>query len=113
MFKENKAHEMPELFSEKNLMSDNLKNKLEKTWAKNFYEDVFCRIDETIFKPLFSEKNSKPNTPVNIYVSLEILKELFGLSDKRLLEEFHFDNLFIFAMGLNRIIVSPFVNTHF
>lgn len=84
-------------------MPDNLKKKFEKTWAKNFYEDVFCRIDETIFKPLFSEKNSKPNTPVNIYVSLEILKELFGLSDEKLLDEFHFNNLFIFAMGLNRI----------
>ncbi len=103
MFKENTAHEMPELLSEKNLMPDNLKKKYEKTWAKNFYEDVFSRIDETIFKVLFSEKYSKPNTPVNIYVSLEVLKELFGLSDEKLLEEFHFNNLFIFAMGLNRI----------
>ena len=39
---------MPELFSEKNLMPDNLKKKFESTWSKNFYEDVFCRIDETI-----------------------------------------------------------------
>lgn len=103
MFKENTKHEMPELFSEKNQMPDNLKKKYEKSWAKKFYEDVFCKIDETIFRVLFSKKISKPNTPVNIYVSLEILKELFGLSDEKLLEEFHFNNLFIFAMGLNRI----------
>lgn len=103
MFKENKTHKMPELFSEKNLMPDNLKKKFESSWAKKFYEDVFCRIDEAILKVLFSENYSKPNTPVNIYISLEILKELFGLSDEKLLERFHFDNLFIFAMGLNRI----------
>ncbi len=103
MFKENQTHKMPELFSEKHLMPENLKKLYKKSWANDFYEDVFCNIDETIFKVLYSDKFSRPNTPVNIYVSLEILKELFGLSDEVLLERFHFDNLFIFAFGLNRI----------
>jgi hypothetical protein len=103
VFKENKNHEMPELFSEKNMMPENLKRRYEHSWAKGFYEDVFCRIDESVFSVLYSEKVSRPNLPVNLYVSLEILKELFGLSDEELLDRFHFDNLFIFAMGLNRI----------
>lgn len=103
MFKENKRHEIPELFSEKNMMPECLKKHYEKSWANGFYEDVFSRIDETIFEILFSEKTSRPNTPVNIYVSLEILKELFGLSDEQLFERFRFDNLFIFALGLNRM----------
>lgn len=103
MFKENRSHEMPELFSEKNLMPDNLRKRFENSWAKDFYDEVFCRIDENIFEVLFSDKYSRPNTPVNIYVSLETLKELFGLSDEELLDRFHFDNLFLFAMGLNRI----------
>lgn len=94
---------MPELFSEKNMMPENLQKRFEKSWAKGFYEDVFCRVDETIFSVLYSDKVSRPNLPVNLYVSLEILKELFGLSDEELLDRFHFDNLFIFAMGLNRI----------
>lgn len=103
MFKENTIHETPELFSEKNMMPENLIKRYENSWAKGFYEDVFCKIDETIFEVLYSKKTSRPNTPVNIYVSLEILKELFGLSDEQLLDRFHFDNLFIFALGLNRI----------
>jgi len=103
LFKENRVHEMPELFSEKNTMPENLKKRYEKSWARGFYEDVFSRIDETVFSVLYSEKASRPNLPVNIYVSLEILKELFGLSDEELLDRFHFDNLFIFAMGLNRV----------
>ena len=103
MFRENRTHEMPELFSEKNMMPDTLKKRYEKSWARAFYEDVFCRIDETIFSVLYSDKASRPNLPVNIYVSLEILKELFGLSDEELLNRFHFDHLFILAMGLNKI----------
>lgn len=103
LFKENRTHEMPELLSEKNMMPDNLKKRYAKTWATGFYEDVFCNIDESIFEVLYSDKYSRPNTPVNIYVSLEILKELLGLSDEGLLDRFHFDNLFIFALGLNRI----------
>lgn len=103
MFRENRTHEMPELFSEKNMMPENLQKRFEKSWAKGFYEDVFCRVDETIFSVLYSDKVSRPNLPVNLYVSLEILKELFGLSDEELLDRFHFDNLFIFAMGLNRV----------
>ncbi len=103
MFKENKSYETPELFSVKNTMSDALKKRFENSWAKDFHEDVFCKIDETIFEVLFSDKYSRPNTPINIYVSLEILKETFGLSDEELLDRFHFDNLFILAMGLNCI----------
>jgi hypothetical protein len=94
---------MPELFAEKNMMPENLQKRFEKSWAKGFYEDVFCRIDETIFSVLYSDNVSRPNLPVNLYVSLEILKELFGLSDEELLDRFHFDTLFLFAMGLNRI----------
>jgi len=82
LFKENRVHEIPELFSEKNILLENLRKRYEKSWAKGFYEDVFCRIDETVFSVLYSDKVSRPNLPVNIYVSLEILKELFGFSDE-------------------------------
>jgi hypothetical protein len=103
MFKENISHNQPDLFAVKNILPENLKKIYEKSWAKNFYENVFCKIDEKIFEVLFSEVYSRPNTPVNIYVSLEVLKENFGLNDECLLERFHFDNMFMFAMGLSSI----------
>jgi len=103
LFKENRSHETPKLMSVKNSMTDELKIMYEKTWAPAFYTNIFSRINEKLFKVLFSDKISRSNTPVNIYVSLEILKELFGLSDQELLRRFHFDNLFILAMGLNEI----------
>jgi len=103
MFKENVSHNQPDIFAVKNILPENLKKRYEKSWAKNFYENVFCRINEKIFEVLFSEVYSRPNTPVNIYVSLEVLKENFGLNDEDLLDRFHFDNMFILAMGLNSI----------
>lgn len=103
MFKKNRSHEAPELFSVKNTLPENLQKRYEKSWAKSFYENVFCKIDETTFEILFSKNYSRPNTAINIYVSLEILKETFGLNDEELLDRFHFDNMFLFAMGLNNV----------
>jgi len=59
------------------------------------YEDVLCRIDEDIVPVLYSEAVSRPNLPVNIYLSLEILKKMFGLSDEELFDRFHCDVLFV------------------
>lgn len=103
MFKKNKSHEAPGLFSVKNTLPKNLQKRYDKSWAKDFYDNVFNKIDEKIFKILFSDNYSRPNTPINIYVSLEILKELFGLTDEELLERYHFDNLFFLAMGIDCI----------
>ena len=44
------------------------KRVLEKSWAKTFAEKVFPVIDENIFSVLYSDKASRPNTPVNVIV---------------------------------------------
>lgn len=103
MFKSNKKHECKELFGVKNILPENLQKMYNGSWSKSFYENVFTKINEDVFSVLFSQKYSRPNTPVNIYVSLEILKENFGLSDEDLLERFHFDNMFLLALGINNI----------
>ena len=51
------------------------KRVLEKSWAKTFAEKVFPAIDESIFSVLYSDKASRPNTPVNVIVGALILKE--------------------------------------
>jgi len=45
-----------------------------------FYEEFFTRLDEEVFSVLYSEKKSRPNTPVNILVGFETLKSGFGRS---------------------------------
>ena len=48
---------------------------LEKSWAKTFSEKVFPAIDERIFSVLYSDKASRPNTPVNVIVGAIFSKQ--------------------------------------
>ena len=53
------------------------RNALEKSWAKIFADDSFPAIDEERFSVLYSDKASRPNTPVNVIIGALIIKELF------------------------------------
>ncbi|MBI3976867.1 MAG: hypothetical protein HY331_01660 [Chloroflexi bacterium] len=61
--------------------------RLQERWGAVFYRDYFCRLDEHPYAVLYSEKDSCPNTPVNVLVGLESLKSGFNWSD----EEVHTD----------------------
>lgn len=55
---------------------------------------MFPLINEDIFSVLYSEKQaSRPNAPVNVTVSLLIIKEMMGLSDRALIEQATFNVL--------------------
>ena len=62
-------------------LTEREKRMLEKSWAKTFADKVFPAIDENIFSVLYSEKASRPNTPVNVIVGALILKEAQKLLD--------------------------------
>lgn len=47
-------------------LTDREKRMLEKSWAKPFSEKIFPLIDESRFACLYSNKASRPNTPVNM-----------------------------------------------
>ncbi len=80
---------------------------LEKTWAKIFAEDVFPNIDEERFSVLYSDKASRPNTPVNVIVGALILKELFGLSDDEIVESLMMDIRFQYALHTTSFEEQP------
>lgn len=52
-------------------LTEREKRMLEKSWAKTFADKVFPAIDENIFSVLYSEKASRPNTPVNVIVTTD------------------------------------------
>ncbi len=60
---------------------------------------MFRRIDEDTFAVLYSEKGSRPNTPVNVLVGLEILKEGRHWSDEELYNHLSFDMQVRYALG--------------
>ena len=103
MFKANKKHLQPQLFSTINQLPEKQRKMLETSWADTFYREVFCRIDEEKFSVLYSASPSRPNTPINILVGLEILKSGYGWSDAELMEHFYFDIQVRYALGLDQL----------
>ena len=77
-----------------------MKERLSKSWATVFYRAIFTRIDEKKFSVLYSDKKSRPNFPVNIWVGLEILKQLFDWTDEEVFSQFHFNLQTCYALGL-------------
>ncbi|MBU8601241.1 hypothetical protein KM917_14050 [Virgibacillus pantothenticus] len=58
---------------------------MKKSWADDFYRLIFSQINEERFSVLYSDKISRPNKPVNLLVSLLILKLEHSLSDEELI----------------------------
>jgi len=86
-----------------NNLPENLKKQLYDGWPGMFNQHVFSEIDEDKFADMYDQNQGRPNFPVKVLVSLEILKHTFDLSDKELLESFHFDTRFIVALSLQEV----------
>lgn len=67
-------------------LTDRERKALEKSWAKIFADEIFPAIDEERFSILYSDKASRPNTPVNVIIGALIIKELFDYSDDEIVE---------------------------
>lgn len=80
---------------------------LEKSWAKVFADIVFPAIDEDIFSILYSDKASRPNTPVNVIVGALILKEALGDTDDELVQALMFDIRYQYALRTTSFQEQP------
>ena len=80
---------------------------LEKSWAKPFAEKIFPKIDESRFICLYSDKASRPNTPVNVCAGALILKELLNLTDDEMVESLAFDVRFKYALHTTSFEEQP------
>lgn len=103
MFRENNQHLQDNLFNSLSGMDSRLTEKLQNSWAALFYEHVFCQIDESVFAPLYSSDNGRPNFPVNILVGLDLIKEIRGYTDEVLLDEYAFNYQISYALGLRTL----------
>ncbi len=103
MFRENKEHLNQSLFCTINSMDPRYAKETEEDWAGLFYKNVFCAIDEKQFEPLYSKDRGSPNTPVNILVSLEIIKHLWNYTDEQLLRALRADYEVNYALGISQL----------
>ncbi len=84
-----------------------LKDFLKDSWAHIFQKIIFPAINEDRFSVLYSDKPSRPNSPVNVIIGALILKEIFGLSDVELLGSIYFDDRFQYALRLTSFDKPP------
>lgn len=68
-----------------------------------FFEQIFCKIDESQFSILYSDKSSRPNVPVNQLVGSLILKHLFDWTYEELFKHLSFNLLTRHAIGIDRL----------
>ena len=80
---------------------------LEKSWAKVFADKVFPAIDEDIFSVLYSDKASRPNTPVNVIIGALILKEALGDTDDEMVQALMFDIRYQYALHTTSFEEQP------
>lgn len=80
---------------------------LANSWAEVFANEVFPTINESKFSVLYSDKASRPNTPVNVIIGALILKELFGLSDDEVVEDLLLDPRFQHALHTTSFEEQP------
>src|SRR6056297_2869065 len=102
MYRKNEKHKQAGLFEDHNYFSKRKQKLSENSWAPKFYREVFCRIDEDLFKCLYTEDFGRPNVPVNILAGLDIIKELKGYTDEELLQKFHFDYQVMYSLGIRK-----------
>jgi hypothetical protein len=78
MFRSNKRYQQPSLLSSVNALPEKRRQRLETSWAGAFRAQFFSRIKEDVFAVLYADASSRPNTPVNVLVSLDTLKAGYG-----------------------------------
>ena len=63
------------LFDPLNTLTEREKKFLDRSWAKYFAEFIFPKIDEIPYAVLYSDKDSRPNTPVNVQIGKASCRE--------------------------------------
>ncbi len=103
MFSKNSRHLQIPLTSHVDELPEPLRKRLRNSWAETFYQQFFCRLDETPFEVLYADMPSRPNVPVNVLVALEFLKAANGWTDEELYDNACFDVQVRYAIGYRQL----------
>lgn len=89
-------------------LSEREEKYLFNSWAEKFATLVFSLINEERFSVLYSNNHaSRPNNPVNVYLGLLMLKEIFGQSDEEAIESLLFDIRYQYALHTTSFKEQP------
>ncbi|SDL44480.1 transposase [Halarsenatibacter silvermanii] len=71
---------------------------MRKSWAHEFQNTIFPDINEERFAVLYSDKPSRPNTPINVIIGGLLIKELNNLTDEELVAQIHFNTEYQYVL---------------
>jgi len=108
MFRKNTSHLQPSLFGIASQLPKAKLKKLRKSKEYEFYQLVFCQINEKDFSVLYSDSCSRPNAPVNSLVASIILMYHNNWTTEALFDRIDFDLLTRTALGLDTLEQTPF-----
>jgi hypothetical protein len=89
------------MFETVHLLPEEKRVRLEKSWAHAYREQALPLVKEEPFAPLYDAANGRPNAPVQVVLSVLLLKELHGLTDMEALEQLEFSLLWQHALRLS------------
>ena len=108
MHRKNEEHLQSKLFYEFPQTMSEFIDMVKDTKEYSFYENIFCNIDESIFKPLYCNNNGRPNAPVNVMVCALSLKEERGWSYSEMFSQIQYNVAIRTALGLFSFYGMPF-----
>lgn len=108
MFKKNESYRQWDIFAVNRSLNKNQQKLWNKSREHSFFTEIFCKIDESLFSVLYSNKKSRPNTPVNQLVGALILKHLNNWTYSELFTNLNFNLLTRHALGINTIDAEVF-----
>lgn len=100
MFRRNLGYKQAELFSFEEKLTKKQFQYLHDSTEFTFFKEVFQKIDESLFSPLFSSTKSRPNAPINQLVGSLILKHLYDWTYSELFKNLSFNTLTRYAIGI-------------
>ena len=108
MFRKNTKHLQESLFGFRNDLAKKQQKELDESEESKFYEIIFCNIDEEDFSCLYSDTDSRPNSPINAMVSSLILMQKRSYTYEEFFKNLNFNLLTKAALGLKQIDEIPF-----
>ncbi|NUM42638.1 MAG: transposase [Leptospiraceae bacterium] len=103
MFLQNTHHLQGSLLDPEQNLNSTLRGVLKNNWSQTFYEKIFKNINEKDFRCLYHPVFGRSNFPVNILVAIEIIKEMYSLTDEQLYENYQFNYLYQKVLGVDDI----------
>ena len=103
MFKLNNKEQM-EIFSPESSWSYYQKKVIDESWVGYFHDKIFPNINEGAFRPLYVDTSEgRSNDPINVTVSLFIIKSITNCTDEEVYHSLLFDARIQYAVHINRI----------